>query len=194
MNVETLAGTQIFPPGNIAFLNITPDGQYLRCNRWDDKEKGNEPYRYSLETHTWTPLPAGMLLSPYAPNGELLAMFTSTRKGDDHRGPSTALAIMNVTTNRLDRVFDPRSAVPDVEDPPPVIVGAPAWLFNSAGVFVNVRSYRTGIAEHTIWQAGANGEAAAVATGVTVIANSQNGRYWLLEHGQQLYVMTVDTE
>ena len=55
---------------------------------------------------------------------------------------------------------------------------------------------------NVIWQVGANGEAAVIARGVSVLANSRNGRHWLLmlrmeeysagEQPKQLYVMTLD--
>jgi len=38
---------------------------------------------------------------------------------------------------------------------------------------------------------GINGQASPIASNIKVVANSQNGRHWLL-YDYQFYVMTVD--
>jgi len=210
MNVETRVATQILPPGRYNLSNITPDGRYLLCCRY--VEGGPYFSRYSLEMHTWTPPPTGMDgLHTYAPNGELVAGVKSTLSAQDvqaskdatARGvsvaifPDTALTIRNLTTNRLAEVFDEKQAMSSV--PPgarPELIGAPTWLPDSAGLLVNMRHSIGNNVINNIWQVGINGEAAVIAAGVSVIANSQNGRHWLLLRGswdgQQFYVMTMD--
>ena len=58
-------------------------------------------------------------------------------------------------------------------------------------------SFREYYGSYTTWKVGINGEASAIASGVSVNTNSQNGRYWLLMQGrywgdQQFYIITVD--
>ena len=206
INVKTLVGTPILPSDASELFDITPDGRYLLFDRWDD-ETGRLPPLYSLEMHTWTPLPADITLAmqTYAPNGELIAGFTDTQK------QGTVLAIMDFTTDRLAQVFNQNQALFFI--PPgtrPYLRGAPTWLPDSAGLLVNMLSdgtstvWEVGIDGEislrrvlviapllTIWKVGINGEASAIASGVYVVANSQNGRHWLL-YDYQFYVMTVD--
>jgi len=193
IQVETLVGTQILPPDSDGLYSITPDGQNLLAYRWDEEEGDRHPARYSPERHTWTPLPEYMhALHTYAPNGELVAGFPYARAWN-----TTVLAIMNLATARLVNAVNPTALPHGEEQKYPCFLGAPTWLFNSAGVLVNVEftieSTEGDLTEHTIWHVGINaGEVSAIATGVIVIANSQNGRHWLLQHGQQFYVMAVD--
>ena len=192
MNVETLVGTPILPPGHYGLRDITPDGRDLRVYRRDEDYR---PYLYSLETHTWTPLPEDMTLAwpIYAPNGELVAWCTEPPD-------PVVLAIRDVTTDRLAQVFNENQALFSLpHGSTPLLIGVPTWLPDSAGLLVNIVPIKEDGANiiveddaNTIWQVGINGEAAAIATGVAVIANSQNGRHWLLQHEEQFYVMTVD--
>jgi len=193
MNVETLVGTQLFPLGTNDLCDITPDGRYLLFDRWN--EGINSPSRYSLETHTWTPLPEEEMLyrwRTYAPNGELLAGVTIAQEEQEN----SVLTIRDLSTDRLAQVFNPNQTWFTVPHGARNLMGAPTWLPDSAGLLVNTLSsgnYGT----NTIWQVGVNGEACAIASGVTVIANSQNGRYWLLRQGeywqeQQFYIMALE--
>ena len=187
IHVETLLGTPILPTSHDALYDITPDGRYLLVYPYGDGI--DQPYLYSLETHTRTPLPEKdmpYVRRTYAPNGELLAGFT-------YISPNTVLTIMDLQTDRLAQVFNQNQALfslPHGTCPALVSRVNPTWLFNSTGLFVNIESIDAD--SNTIWQVGINGEARAIASGVSVIANSQNGRHWLLQHGQRFYVMTVD--
>jgi len=96
---------------------------------------------------------------------------------------------MDFTTDRLAQVFNENQALFAVsyEGVRPCLGYVCTWLPDSAGLLVNMDTAGT----YTIWKVGINGEASAIASAVTVIANSQNGRHWLLQHDQQFYVMTV---
>jgi len=185
---ETLVGTPILPSGNYGLSDITPDGRYLLVYRWDEDF---HPSLYSLETHTWTPIPEEDILynwPTYAPNRELLAGFTYDLIPD----LNPTLAIRDVAISRVAQVFHANQALFSV--PPgahPDFSGGPTWLPDSAGLFVNMRSTGDDGTE-IIWKVGIKGDANPIANGVSVRAHSQNGRHWLLQHEQQFYVMTVD--
>jgi len=135
----------------------------------------------------------------HAPNGELVAQYVYRREWDN-----AALTIRDLTTDRLAQVFNPHQvllSLPHRKDP--LILGAPTWLCNSSGLLINIEpafdnySTHADTTENTIWQVGINGEVSAIARGAAVVANSQDGRYWLLTQGkywyeQQFYLMTVD--
>jgi len=129
-----------------------------------------------------------LAMRTYAPNGELVAGFTNTQ------GQPTVLAIRDVMTDRLAQVFNQNQVLFSV--PPgarPDLIGTPTWLPDSAGLLVNIVSLGDN-SFNTIWHVGINGEARPIASGVAVVANSQNGRHWLLQHGQQFYVIAVGDE
>jgi len=178
--------------------DITPDGHYLLFDSCVE-EGIYHPCLYSLEAHTWTPLPEDMTLAEemeygimrtLSPNGELVAGFRY-----DLEQENTALTIMDVTTDRLLPAFNQNQVLFVVPHGSyPLITGAPTWLFNSAGLFVNIRPLDADMTENTIWHVGINGEARPIASGVAMLANSQNGRHWLLQHDQQFYVMAVEDE
>ena len=195
IHVETLAGAPILPTGATKLWDITPDGQYLLFDRWNGDLV--HPALYSLETHTWTPQ---ILLRTqqledlkfawpiYAPNGELVAGFTKPY------GSIDGLAVMDPRTSRLAQVFTEHQTWLSIPNGLPNLNGgAFAWLPDSAGLLVNMRSSGDDETE-IIWKVGINGEASAITSGVRVITNSQNGRHWLLQHDQQFYVMTVEDE
>jgi len=194
IHAETLVGTPILPPSTDDLCDITPDGRYLLFDSWDGEEGINHPSRYSLETHTWTPLPDEDMwyasMRTYAPNGELLAGFTNTENAD-------VLVIRDLPTDRQALVFNAKQALFSVpQGMRPALICTPRWLPDSAGLFVNILPMGRDVT-YTTWQVGINGEAAAIASDVCVITNSQNGRYWLLKQGrfwgeQQLYIITVD--
>jgi len=199
LNVETLVWTPVLPPIDIRLYNITPDGQYLLFYHVDEAMT-SYPALYCLETHTWTQLPAEdvpyVSMPAYAPNGAWLAGFASPPGSP--QGLPAVLAVRDLPTDRQALVFHANQALFSVPQGthPSFSYLSPTWLPDSAGLFVNVAP----VFEHTnsldstytIWRVGVNGEAVAIASDIEVIANSQNGRYWLLQHEQRLYVMAVD--